>query len=68
MRSQVRREGVAPAHGSWLLLCSALLLQDRPPGPLAAAQGTTFLDGDDGGDHVSNGGTCSMLVDGDKAT
>lgn len=51
-----------------LLLAPALLLHDRPPDPLAAAQGTTFLDGDDGGDHVSNGGTCSMLVDGEKAT
>lgn len=56
MRSQVRREGSRSC--SWLLLCSCTAAL---PTLLLAAQGTTFLDGDDGGDHVSNGGTRSML-------
>lgn len=60
VRSDERALLLAPGPGP------ALLLHDRPPGPFATAQKTTFLDGDDGGDHVSNGGTCSMLVDGEK--
>lgn len=47
---QVRREAAAPAPDpALLLLCSWATL-------FAAAQGTDLLDGDDGGDHVSNGG------------
>lgn len=65
MRSHVRREGV----NSRLLAPPALLLHDRPRGPsLLRHRRRLFLDGDDGGDHVSNGGTCSMLVDGESAT
>lgn len=61
MRSQVRREGSRSCSRLLLCSCTAAL-----PTLLLAAQGTTFLDGDDGGDHVSNGGTRSMLVDGER--
>lgn len=68
MRSHVRRERV---H-LWLLgllLCSCTTaLAALFPAAQGAQRRRLLLDGDDGGDHVSNGGTCSMLVDGESAT